>query len=509
MNRSTQSRWQGRWIAGAGLACLGAGGFLVSGCTTPLTADLNAPSKKNQQVAKSSGSAAVKKSSQKVAAKDASGKARVSDLDGATQTRIVAQKTPSKPDESKRPVSQTRRPETQLASASTSAQEPAPSRPDGSTADANAVAAKKGKSAATQSAAVRASSEVAARTLPDNGSIKQTAGNGQSPAMAKNAKQKVESKPLAEQRANPESQAADAGTTLASEHERRRADRLMERAHERYRSGYPEEARRLAFVASELEKSRQAIYQLGEESPSDYITWLQSSAPAGSYNPPVIRPQQDLDRQSMKSPQTRSSIAAAGAESSHRRRLGDVIRANADSHDPASPDTAADAATATRSNTGVDLAASEAPRFTTANLPNSRAGANAGLVEVPVPPKPRSADASVAMTNAGPSRLDSPAIPEAAHPVANADSLQETPAPAPAPLAAKFDKSVATSPTAVTATDDAQTENDSFAETPGLIPARTTQLTIASLVGLVTGVAGMFGLSWWRHQERRHYAAGK
>ncbi len=61
------------------------------------------------------------------------------------------------------------------------------------------------------------------------------------------------------------------------------------------------------------------------------------------------------------------------------------------------------------------------------------------------------------------------------------------------------------------ATNETQTENDAFVESeaPGLIPARTTQLTIASLVGLITGIAGMFGLSWWRHQEQRHYAAGK
>ena len=47
------------------------------------------------------------------------------------------------------------------------------------------------------------------------------------------------------------------------------------------------------------------------------------------------------------------------------------------------------------------------------------------------------------------------------------------------------------------------------ADAPAPAPSRTSQLTLASLIGLLTGVIGMCGLGWWRRQEREHYAAKK
>jgi hypothetical protein len=44
---------------------------------------------------------------------------------------------------------------------------------------------------------------------------------------------------------------------------------------------------------------------------------------------------------------------------------------------------------------------------------------------------------------------------------------------------------------------------------PAAATSSTSQVTIASIVGLLTGIAGMFGLAWWRRQERQHYAGGK
>src|SRR5260221_5628096 len=109
MDWSTQFRWQRGWIAGAGLVCLGAGSLLLNGCTKALTADLNAPAKKNQQVAKSSRPSAGKNASQKIASKEPSGKARVSDLDDSNEIRITARKSATKPDGSKRPATESRR----------------------------------------------------------------------------------------------------------------------------------------------------------------------------------------------------------------------------------------------------------------------------------------------------------------------------------------------------------------------------------------------------------------
>jgi hypothetical protein len=524
MSGTTNSRRQGAWFAGAGLVYLAAGSFTVSGCTTPATADLNTPAKKTQQVAKASGSSAAQKAPPKLAAKETSGKARVTDLDDAAQNQMVAQKTPARPDASIRPTSPVRRQQTQLASASVDPQAPAASRSPVAKADANAVVTKQRKSAATQKFAARVPSELADVSRPENGSIKQTAGNSQSRAIARTISTEAKSPapqqpqrpaaelPKSERRALAAAiQAAEPESTLASSHERRRADRLMERAHERYSSGYPEEAMRLASVAVELEKSGQARYRRGEERPSDYITWLQSIVGNRNANPPVIRPQVGPGQQQTSVSETQSTIAAAGAVASNQRRTGDVIRANGASSVANPADLVAETTAVTRSNSGVELAAPEVPQFTTADKASSRAGANAGQVEVPVPPQPRSAEASMAMANAGGPILDAPAVPEASLPGASNDQLPKRTALTPALQIAARDKSAEKSASAEAAVDDARAEADAFAEseTPGFIPTRTSQLTIASLVGLITGVTGMFGLSWWRRQERRHYAEGK
>jgi hypothetical protein len=475
---------------------------------------LNTPAKKTQQVAKTSGTSTAKQAPPKLAAKEVSGKARVSDMDDVTRNQMVAQKAPPKPDASKRPAAQVRRQESQLASASIDPQRPAASRSGVSKSDADAVATKTRKPVAIKFSTTRAPSEIAGRDLPNNDSVRQTAGTGQSALIAKRNQAELTRpavqppEPAAVRQPDPQRHVGNVDTAVASSHERRRADRLMERAHERFSSGYPEEAMRLASVAVELEKSHQARYRRGEERPSDYITWLQSMAATRSANPPLIRPQAGPRRQATSASETGSAIAAAGAETSDQRRTGDVIRANAGSNVPPAAGLVSDTATATRSNTGVDLAGPEAPRFV--DSPNSRAGANAGQVEVPVPPKPRSADASLAMANAGGPSLDASALPELPSPVADNDRRPKSARSSSTDATAR-DNAAETSATAFVATEDPPAETDAFAEseTPSLAPARTTQLTIASLVGLITGIAGMFGLSWWRRQEQRHYAAGK
>jgi hypothetical protein len=505
------------------LVCLAAAGSIsVSGCTTPTTADLNPPAKKSPQVASASRPSTAQKAPPKLAAKDASGKARISDVNDATKSQMVAKKSPPKSDASKQPASQVRRPKTQLASATVDPQAPSSSRSRVSKADANAVAVKPRKPAAPSSSAAGDSSEVASGTFLEYGAVKQTSGNGQ-PALAakkKTAESKRRApqppKPAVSELPEPESEVAllapqtvSTDSVMASSHERRRADRLMAKAHESYNNGYPEEALRLASVAVELEKSRQAHYRRGEERPSDYITWLQSIIVSRNGNPPVIRPQMNPGQQPTNVSDVGASITSAGAETSGQRRNGDVIRANGGSSVAPSADMAAEAANVTRSNTGVDLAASDSPRFATDERPASRAGANVSQVEVPVPPQPRSADAGLANGNAP--NLDAPAVPEPSPPDATSDGLRKKSSRTWAPQVAARDKSAEISAAAEAVVDDSQVESDAFAESemPGFIPVQTSQLTIASLVGLITGVAGMFGLSWWRRQEQRHYAEGK
>lgn len=522
MSGSKDQRRLYDWFANAGLSCLVAGGISVSGCTTTATADLNAGSKKSQQVAKTSRSSTSKPTAQKIAANEPAGKARVSDLDDASGARIVAKRTPSNSNVPNRPASNAGRQDTRVASATIDPQAASAGRASVSKADANTVALQQRKAAATRAYATRGPNQVAGGVLRDNGSIKQTAGNGQSGLIAKGTTQaaRADVREAARPTIQPvksEKQVAAAVTTAAasnttawnstaSNHERRRADRLMERAHERYRNGYPEEALRLASVAFELEKSHSATYRRGEERPSDYITWLQSVSPARNGNPPVIRPQVRSNPQPNVSAD-RSSIVTT-ANSSDYRRVGDVFRANGASNIPLTADAAVETAAVNRSSVAVDLSVSNAPQFTPVDQPSSRSGANPLQIEVPIPPQPRSAEANLAMTSAGGPSLEGPTVSEASYPVLRSERPLEIPAPAEMPKVAARSKSAETSSSDVVATDGSEAEAEVFAESgsTSLIPAPTTQLTIASLVGLVTGVAGMFGLSWWRRQEQRHYA---
>jgi len=530
MSASSQRRWQKRFIAGAGLACLGAGGILVSGCTTPATAELNAASKRDQQVAKRAKSSTAKKAAPMLAAQEPSGKARVSDLDSATSAQIVAQQAPPRSEPSKRPTTQARRQETQLASASIDPQAGAAKRPGVTKADAISVAAKPRTPAVKRPSETRDASEFADATPRNSGSIRQTAGNGQAGTVAR--KKPSQSKPAesipveaiqTESRAaladaprrpatrpqKPATKAAEADS-VASSHERRRADKLMEHAHEKYRNGYPEDSLRLASIAFELEKSGQATYRRGEQRPSDYITWLQSSGAVRKASPPVIRPQGSIAQQGVKAPQAGSPVATVVAETSGQARTGDVIRANAGSDASSNK---VETAEATRPNSPAEAGAPNAPRFTAGEQPNVRAGANAGQLEVPAPPTPRSADASLALANSGGPSLDALAVANGSSSANKAEKIVEPAAAVPeaAPVEKPAQKSVTTSSAAFVALDEAPVETDAFpeSETSSLAPGRSTQLTIASLVGLVTGIAGMFGLTWWRRQEQRHYAAGK
>ena len=86
--------------------------------------------------------------------------------------------------------------------------------------------------------------------------------------------------------------------------------------------------------------------------------------------------------------------------------------------------------------------------------------------------------------------------------------------PSPATRAVPTPPEAATTPEAAAApkgapAPEAAIEPPVEADAPAVSPHNRSQLTIASLIGLVAGVAGMVGLGWWRRQERRHYAGGK
>src|SRR5262249_6936634 len=150
-------------------------------------------------------------------------------------------------------------------------------------------------------------------------------------------------------------------------------------------------------------------------------------------------------------------------------------------------------------------AETKTPKFSSSD--SLRAEANAGKTEVPQAPAPRSADASIARVERKGSMPDLSAALAASQRAAD---------PAPAAKA----ESIASAPEALSAQasmggEEAVVEGDAAigtvadSETTAAAPARTSQLTIGALIGLLAGIAGMLGLSWWRRKERQHYAAEK
>ncbi|MBI3861494.1 MAG: hypothetical protein HY290_06330 [Planctomycetia bacterium] len=346
-------------------------------------------------------------------------------------------------------------------------------------------------------------------TLPEDAVVAQTTSDMPRPQKP-DAKKTVE--PQASDVALGESESPSKADRLPrpSNHERQRANVLMERAYGMYRSGFPEEALRLASVAAELEKSRLAIYRKGEERPTDFITWLQSADGGRSASPPVIRP----DRQRGESaadllPQpTEAGITATSVAVQTKRPLGEILRADGGSILQPRDQTTPRAAT-TRTNAGMELLGSETSRFQNNDNLEQRASANSPQVAATAPPSTTSADAASASQAASGPRFDPLATNDAPAPPPDESRIESrtiTRGPAIAAPEAPVEKNVEVAIAERHAGSDA--EFTAEPEVPGLIPGRTTQLTLVGIIGLVTGVAGMAGLSWWHIQERRH-AAGK
>lgn len=463
------------WIAGAGLACLSASGIFVSGCSSTATvADAQKPTKVSPQVAGTKGSAAGKKSAKQVAKVDPPYKVRISDLPDEPEETLTAQasqkKAPPKAAETAAPATNRRPPAAEVAAA----QIADPSR-----------AAQRRSPVATMSNAGSANS-LAARPRTPSGTIAQTAASNRTVAGTKPSPATLAAtRPVITPR-QTETAPDDRAEVVASSHERRRADGLMKRAYQMYEAGYPEEALRLASVAAELESSEQVKYKRGEERPSEFIAYLQSSAGKNDLPSSLGAARQAVAQKPASSSDRYSQVAAAAAESTEKRRPSDPVR-------------------------DLSKTSNNTPRFSGANKENSslHASANAGRVEVPLPQNPRNADASIA---AGENRGS---ILERARSRAGSESdVSAVPSEVPA------DRYLAEKLLAQTraAALEASSESDSTgidgdasadADAPVAEPVHTSYLTVASLIGLLAGVAGMFGLNWWRRKEQKHYAAAK
>jgi len=502
---------------------------------------------------------------QQVASKDASGKVRITDLDDATVARLSEKKAPPKTGGTKlasgtaRPGANNRRDDLDddvaavddafvttskpPARSVSAAKRPAAAKsrtakvvaddfdpdldefsPDGgespvgraraSKPDGNSIPAAKNRAPVKSRSARPANNSFDPELEIDDPSVTQFVDELESPKdqvpetpQRAVQKKKTDRPATAKLKLAKEEAAPDTARAPGSPHERRRADQLMQRAYAMYRSGYPEEALRLASVAVELEKSQQAIYGRGEERPSDFITWLQSGDAAGIPAAPVITPQPRLDQQSDDPVGSDLDVTAFGTKGGNRRRPGEALRGNAGPAITAKSNPANEPVNTARSNAGLSLTTPEGPVFQAAAAPEGRAIANAGQVEVPPIPSPRNADLSVSAAAPEAPAIDSPTTPDASKSIAKAAATSPDLGQKAGVTHLVMRPSAAVPPPV----DELRDDSDPISETElsALTPVRSSQLTIVSLIGLIAGIAGMFGLSWWRIQESRHFATGK
>jgi hypothetical protein len=504
MSRLNRRSWKHGWIPQAGVVCLGASSLLIGGCASRATvSDSRPPAKATGQVAAKSktktGTAPARKPATEVASKNPPGKARVSDVDAQARVQMAARASQRKSSAETLAAAPPRSSATSQVSATSPSSKPElaktrkPAESRKTRQSTSAMQASSSAAARQGSAAAEKETRVAdsGRPAPD-GSIKQTAAEDQSvPPTARRSTtaSNVDSPvvtPGKVTRVNGENE------NLASNHERRRADRLMQRAYAMFESGYREESLRLASVALELENSKQAIYQPGEERPSDFIALMRASDTGNRLRAIEMH---SRPAEADGSPRIVSQTAAASTRPATTKsvRAGDTIPAVAAMRPQATPDQ-------------TELA-SDGPQFPAGDMATSRSSANAGHVEVPVAPSPRRTKVNIVTVDDNDSIVEATARSASSRSVVTADRLDEADEQAQTPAALK-EKSLSHAP-AAQATDASDSENDLDTVVEVASPAHSSQLTIASLIGLACGVGGMLGLGWWRRQERRYYAAGR
>jgi hypothetical protein len=483
-------RIRGRgWIAGTGLAWLGAGGLMIVGCSSAAHVTDARSAKQEQQVATAKGMASAKKPARQVASKNAAGKARISDLDPATRVQVAARTSQKKSTEEslasttpRRPPSPaqvSRTPDLAKAKASGAALAARPSADVQKTSTADASVQRAVTPVKETTTSKRSSSRVSGRT------IQQASADG--PSVPESARRTMAVSSTNRPVITPSKSSllydrSDYGQ--ASNHERRRADRLMQRAYTMFETGYREEALRLASVALELENSRQAVYQPGEDRPSDFIALLQASGTGNR-----------LPTSDSQPCATDCSDEQASTTVNNRKPAVRIVTGQDSSLAAVFPQGARDQR----------IPVATAPHFTASDSLNMRSAANAGRAEVPLAPSRQIADVNIVTVDDNASLREAAEASATAPSVISAEQVDEAEGKA-VPPKTLTDSSTSSTP-ARAALDASDIETDPVVE--ATTSDHSSQLTIASLIGLFSGVGGMFGLSWWRRQERRHYAAGK
>lgn len=285
-----------------------------------------------------------------------------------------------------------------------------------------------------------------------------------------------------------------AGATIDNGYERQRADRLMARAHDMLSHNFREEALRLASVAYELEKSKQALYQAGEERPSEFINRLQPNSliPDTETGTRVEQASQTVKRPAPR-PRSRPATPVALGQKRSRAELTD-IRAGWQN----SPETEKSPSSDAEPAPALPNMESAKPLFEADTSDSgAKSAANSGHAEVALLAAPRSADSGVTTADAiGPTLTP-------AH--------EETPGGGPslAMMEAPAVPEVLISTRSPGNDSGLDVPNDVIEAEPIIDEhaASQSKWSAMSIGGLAAGFLGLVGLVYWRRQEQKHYAA--
>lgn len=496
-----------RWIAEAGLVCVGLSSLCAAGCFGGSRDSLTA----------AAGSGNVEE--QQVASDEVPGRATLSD---------------------RKPASKTRRPSSQQLAAQRARQRTAPRDGDPFLADsqnrqaaarnaaaqeavARQVAARGAAAQAYQAAQIQAAqahqgapamdrrtggpvTQVAsqtslskqrnAATANDRATVSQVAATtriNQRPLAQAAAKRPVETRRAKAPVITPAIPDSDSlSATIDNGYERQRADRLMARAHDMHDHNFREEALRLASVAYELEKSKQALYRPGEERPSEFINRLQ---PNSLIPDTETGTRVEHASESVKRPPSRKSRPAKPIAINHKRSRAELtdIRAGWQTV-PEGSDAPNEGAPAV----GLPKSENATPHFEGDPSANGvTSAANSGHAEVALLAAPRSADSGVTTADAtGP--MLSPAHDESSN--GNGPSLAAIEAPAVPEVLASTHGSPGSGLDVPNDILEAEPIADEHA-------AAQSKWSAMSIGGLAAGFIGLIGLVYWRRQEQKHYAA--
>jgi hypothetical protein len=232
----------------------------------------------------------------------------------------------------------------------------------------------------------------------------------------------------------------------------------MNRAHTMLQNGFREEAIRLALVAEQIETSQPGLYAGREGRPSDFVAKVRATDPGAN----LLASANDHELESLL-----RETRAHSARRKPRIEMTDIAAGWQAVEAPSTPSRGERSATtlANRGRTEIaaldHAAAAEADRAAgsvqVAHAASDVTPASQPLAGIPEPPAPPAIESAGALSPAADSVVEELADNE---PLADVDETSKLP----------------------------------------------VNLTAASVAGLIAGLAGLLGLSYWRRQEQKHYA---